>query len=33
MEESFRFDEEIYENSITIDMSNVANKSSALYSI
>ena len=33
MEESFRFDEEIYENAITIDLSNVANKASALYSI
>lgn len=33
MEESFRFDEEIYENDITIDLSNVANKASALYSI
>ena len=33
MEESFRFDEEIYENAITIDVSNVANKASALYSI
>ena len=34
MEESFRFDEEGYtENAITIDLSNVANKASALYSI
>ena len=33
MEESFRFDEEIYENAITIDLSNVANKASALYLI
>ena len=33
MEASFRFDEEIYENAITIDLSNVANKASALYSI
>ena len=33
MEESFRFDEEIYENAITIDLSNVANKASALHSI
>ena len=33
MEESFRFDEEIYENAITSDLSNVANKASALYSI
>ena len=33
MEESFRFDEEIYENAITIDLSNVVNKASALYSI
>ena len=33
MEQSFRFDEEIYENAITIDLSNVANKASALYSI
>lgn len=33
MEESFRFDEEIYENAITIDLSNVENKASALYSI
>ena len=33
MEESFIFDEEIYENDITIDLSNVANKASALYSI
>ena len=33
MEESFRFDVEIYENAITIDLSNVANKASALYSI
>ena len=33
MEESFRFDEEIYENAITIDLSNVANKASALYSM
>ena len=33
MVESFRFDEEIYENAITIDLSNVANKASALYSI
>lgn len=33
MEESFRFDEEIYENAITIDLSNVTNKASALYSI
>lgn len=33
MEESFRFDEEIYENAITIDLSNVANKATALYSI
>ena len=33
MEESFRFDEEIYENAMTIDLSNVANKASALYSI
>lgn len=33
MEESFRFDEEIYENATTIDLSNVANKASALYSI
>ena len=33
MEERFRFDEEIYENAITIDLSNVANKASALYSI
>ena len=33
MEESFRFDEEIYENDITIDLSNVENKASALYSI
>lgn len=33
MEESFRFDEGIYENAITIDLSNVANKASALYSI
>ena len=33
MEESYRFDEEIYENAITIDLSNVANKASALYSI
>ena len=33
MEESFRFDEEIYENAITIDLSNVANKASTLYSI
>ena len=33
MEESFRFDEEISENAITIDLSNVANKASALYSI
>ena len=33
MDESFRFDEEIYENAITIDLSNVANKASALYSI
>ena len=30
MEESFRFDEEIYENSITNDFSNLAKKSSAL---
>ena len=33
MEESFRFDEEIYENAITIDLSIVENKASALYSI
>lgn len=33
MEESFRFDEEIYENAIAIDLSNVANKASALYSV
>ena len=33
MEESFRFDEEIYENAITIGLSSVANKASALYSI
>ena len=33
MDASFRFDEEIYENAITIDLSNVANKASALYSI
>ena len=33
MEASFRFDEEISENDITIDLSNVANKASALYSI
>ena len=33
MEESFRFDEVIYENAMTIDLSNVANKASALYSI
>ena len=33
MEESFRFDEETYENVTAIDLSNVVNKASALYSI
>ena len=33
MEQSFRFDEETYENVTAIDLSNVANKASALYSI
>lgn len=33
MEQSFRFDEETYENVTAIDLSNVVNKASALYSI
>ena len=33
MEQILRLDEKIYENAITIDLSNVANKASALYSI
>ena len=33
MEASFRFDEETYENVTAIDLSNVVNKASALYSI